>query len=52
MSTYQGLKIVYVVYEYSYGMYRDGVIGAFETVDDALNHKTSNSRIEVELRNE
>ena len=49
MSTYQGLKIVYVVYEYSYG-YRDGIIGTFETVEEALNHKTSNSRIEVELR--
>lgn len=51
MSTYQDFKIVYVVYEYSYG-YRYGIIGTFETVDDALNHKTSNSRIEVELRYE
>ena len=52
MSTYQGFKIVYVVYEYSYGMYREGIIGAFETVEEALKNKTSNSRIEVELRNE
>lgn len=48
MSTYQDFKIVYVVYEYSYG-YRDGIIGTFETVDEALRNKTSNSRIEVEL---
>ena len=52
MNTYQGLKIVYVVYEYRYGMYREGIVGAFETVEEALNHKTSNSRIEVELRYE
>ena len=51
MSTYQGFKIVYVIYEYSYGLYREGIIGTFETVEDALNHKTSNSRIEVELIN-
>ena len=50
MSTYQGLKIVYVVYKYSYGMYRDGIVGAFETVEEALRNKTSSSRIEVELR--
>lgn len=50
MSTYQGFKIVYIVYEYSY-CYRDGIIGTFETVEDALKNKTSNSRIEVELRN-
>ena len=52
MSTYQGFKIVYVVYEYSYGMYRGGIVGAFETVEEALRNKTSNSRIEVELKNE
>ena len=52
MSTYQGFKIVYVVYEYSYGMYRGGIVGEFETVEEALRNKTSNSRIEVELRSE
>ena len=26
MSTYQGFKIVYVVYEYSYGIYRGGIV--------------------------
>ena len=50
MSTYQGFKIVYVVYEYSYGMYRGGIVGKFETVEEALRNNTSNSRIEVELR--
>ena len=52
MSTYQGFKIVYIVYEYGYRMYREGTIGEFETVEEALRNKTSNSRIEVELRNE
>ena len=52
MSTYQGFKIVYVVYEYNYGMYRGGIVGVFETVEEALRNKTSNSRIEVELKNE
>ena len=50
MSRYQDFKIVYVVYEYSYGLHREGIIGTFETVEDALSHKASNSRIEVELR--
>ena len=52
MNTYKGLKIVYVVYDYSYGMYREGIVGVFETFEEALRNKTSNSRIEVELRNE
>ena len=33
MSTYQGLKIVYVAYKYSCVMYRVGIVGAFETVE-------------------
>ena len=51
MSTYQGFKIVYVIYEYSYGLYGEGIIGTFETAEDTLSHKTSNSRIEVQLIN-
>lgn len=42
-------KIVYVVNEYSYG-YKDNCLGVFENVEDAFKIKTSNSKIEVELR--
>jgi len=43
-------KIVYVVSEYSYGMYKERTIGEFDNVEDALKSKTSNCKIEVELR--
>lgn len=43
-------KIVYVVNEYSYGLYKDNCLGVFENIEDAFKIKTSNSKIEVELR--
>ena len=43
-------KIVYVVYEYSYGIYKERTIGEFDNVEDALNARGSKCRIEVELR--
>ena len=43
-------KIVYVVSEYSYGLYKEYIVGEFDNVKDALKAKTSNCKIEVELR--
>lgn len=43
-------KIVYVVSEYSYGLYKEYTVGEFDNVKDALKAKTSNCKIEVELR--
>lgn len=43
-------KIVYVVSEYSYGLYKEYTVGEFDDVEDALKAKTSNCKIEVELR--
>ena len=50
MNTYEGYKIVYVVNEYSYGLYKKFCVGEFDNVFDALKHKSSNCRVEVELR--
>lgn len=43
-------KIVYVVNEYSYGLYKEKCLGVFEDVFEALTVCSFGCRIEVELR--
>lgn len=43
-------KIVYVVSEKSYGLYKEYIVWEFDNVEDALKAKTSSCKIEVELR--